>query len=386
VIENKRFLSVQERIAKIPAMSKMPQPPNEMQPPSENDGFNVWDPEILSQIDALVNLAHAAEATEDNRDLVRQIIVTALKGANTGLDRGDMKILSRSLRELRYGFGIFKEYRGRRKVTIFGSARTDEHDPDYVQALEFARRMAQKGFMSITGAGPGIMQAGNQGAGPNNSFGINIRLPFEQAANEFIVKDPRFIDCRFFFTRKLMFLKETSAVAFFPGGFGTHDEAMETLTLVQTGKSNPMPIVFVDSPDDDYWKEWHEYIVRHLLKRRKISPEDLGLYKITDRVDEAVDEITNFYRNYHSMRFVKDLLVLRLRQAVPADALEALNKDFSDICVKGGFTNSGPLSEEHDWTELPRLVFQFDRLHFGRLRALIDRVNQIPGLPTPTSY
>ena len=228
------------------------------------------------------------------------MIVTSLKAHNSNLDRGDIKILNRALRELRYGFRIFKPYRERRKVTIFGSARTKPSDPEYKMTKAFAKRMAKDQFMIITGAGPGIMQAGNEGAGKGNSFGINIRLPFEQEANEFISQDTLFVDCRFFFTRKLMFLKETSAVALFPGGYGTHDEGMEVLTLVQTGKADPMPIVMVERPGSGYWSDWKKYIAKHLLKRGKISPEDMGLFKVTSRVDEAAKEIYGCYRNYHS--------------------------------------------------------------------------------------
>ena len=286
------------------------------------DNFDAWDPKLQKQIDALIALAAPAVREEDNRDLVRQLIVTALKVEHSQLDRGDAKILSRAMRELRYGFRIFKDYKDKRKVTIFGSARTPKDHPEYKQALLFAKLMAKQGFMAITGAGPGIMQAGNQGAGKDNSFGINIKLPFEQAANEFIGKDPRFIDCRFFFTRKLMFLKSASAVAFFPGGFGTHDEAMETLTLVQTGKADMMPLVFVDAPGGDYWKDWEKYVEKQLLKPGKISPDDIHLYKITDSAEEAVKEITHFYRNFHSMRYVKEQLVIRLHKAPSKAILE----------------------------------------------------------------
>ena len=358
-------------------MTSLPPPPNEMQHAPEPEGFNAWDPKILKQIDALVELAKPKKkrGAVDNSDLVRQLIVTALKTENAQLDRGDVKILSRALRELRYGFRIFKDYRNRRKVTIFGSARTPKTDPDYKQTLNFAKQMAKNGFMVITGAGPGIMEAGNEGAGKNNSFGINIRLPYEQEANEFIIKDPRFIDCRFFFTRKLMFLKEKSAVAFFPGGFGTHDEAMETLTLVQTGKSDPMPMVFVDAPGGDYWSDWQLYVKKQLLGKKKISPEDLSLYKITDSADVAVQEILRFYSNYHSMRFVKDQLVIRVQKAPSPELIKSLNTDFKDICVQGAIAASKPLAEETDQLALHRIVFQFDRLHFGRLRQLIDRLN-----------
>lgn len=347
------------------------------------DEFNAWDPKVVHQIDALIDLARATSpvskngaAVEDNRDLVRQIIVTALKTEHSRLSRGDVKILARSLRELRYGFRIFRDYRERRKVTIFGSARTPKNHPEYRQALLFARRMAKAGFMAITGAGPGVMQAGNEGAGDNNSFGINIKLPFEQAPNEFISRNPRFIDCRFFFTRKLMFLKETSAVAFFPGGFGTHDEAMETLTLVQTGKADMMPLVFVDAPGGQYWKDWQRFIVKQLLKPGKISPEDLNLYKITDSVDEAIKEITGFYRNYHSMRFVREELVIRVRRALPTKALEKLSVQYRDICTRGSIALADPLPEEHDHLAFPRLVLHFNRLNWGRLRLLINDINQ----------
>ncbi len=339
------------------------------------DNFDAWDPKLQKQIDALIALAAPQVREEDNRDLVRQMIVTALKVEHSQLDRGDAKILSRAMRELRYGFRIFKDYRDKRKVTMFGSARTPKDDPEYKQALHFSKQMAKHGFMAITGAGPGIMQAGNQGAGKNNSFGINIKLPLEQAANEFIGKDPRFIDCRFFFTRKLMFVKETSAMAFFPGGFGTHDEAMEALTLVQTGKSDMMPVVFVDTKGGDYWKDWEKYIEKHLLKPGKISPDDVHLYKITDDVDVAVKEIIQFYSNFHSMRFVKDALVIRMHRAPSQSILEELNTEFKDICVKGSIVSSAVYPEENDHRELPRISFHFNRTHYGRLRQLIDRLN-----------
>jgi len=355
--------------------------PSEVSPPSKaislgKDDFNAWDPGLLKQIDALIERARPPEMVEENQDLIRQLIVTALKTENSQLGRRDVKIMARAFRELRYGFRIFKDYRDRRKVTIFGSARTPKTHPEYKSAFTFAQKMAQAGYMAITGAGPGIMQAGNHGAGKNNSFGINIRLPFEQAANKFISKDPRFIDCRFFFTRKLMFLKEASAAVFFPGGFGTHDEAMETLTLVQTGKADMMPLVFIDAPGGTYWTDWQRYIKRHLLVPKKISPDDLSLYKITDSVDEAVREITHFYHNFHSMRFVKEVLIIRLHRTIPPKAIAILSKDFKDICVKGTIQATQAKPEEHDHVGLPRLSIPFDRLHWGRLRLLIDRLNE----------
>jgi uncharacterized protein (TIGR00730 family) len=341
------------------------------------DGFNAWDPKILQQIDALINLATPTTAGTDNRDLVREMIVTALKTEYSQLDRGDVKILNRALRELRYGFRIFKNWRHHRKVTIFGSARTPKTDPDYKLALQFAKVMSKNNFMAITGAGPGIMQAGNEGAGKGNSFGINIRLPYEQEANEFISKDPLFIDCRFFFTRKLMFLKETSAVAYFPGGFGTHDEAFEALTLIQTGKCDPMPVVCVNAPGEDYWNDWKHFLVKQLLRKGKISPEDMGLFKIFENADQAAQEILHFYHNYHSMRFVKDDLVIRLQKPLTGAVIEKLNKDFRDICIKGSLSETAAMPEEMDYRELIRLKFCFNRSSFGRLRQMIDYLNSL---------
>ncbi len=360
-----------------PDIPDKPQTTSDLQNPEEPKprAFDAWDPRITRQIDALIRLADAPGKGPDNTDLVREMIVTALKTQNSGLDRGDVKILSRALRELRYGFRIFKPYRNRRKVTIFGSARTPAADPDYKMARQFARRMAKEGFMVITGAGPGIMKAGNEGAGKGNSFGINIRLPFEQQANEFVARDSRFIDCRFFFTRKLMFLKETSAVAFFAGGFGTHDEALETLTLIQTGKCDPMPVVFVERPGGRYWSDWRRYVVHQLLNKGKISPEDMSLFKVTSSVEEAVREIMRFYRNYHSLRYVKDQLAIRLLRPVPRPALEMVRQKFKDIGAEGALLTTGALPQEEDHKELPRLVFRFNRVNFGRLRQLIDVLN-----------
>jgi len=276
---------------------------------------------------------------------------------------------------------IFAPYRDFHKVSIFGSARTPETRADYLQAADFGRKMAAAGWMVITGAGGGIMAAGHGGAGAEPSFGLAIRLPFEQATNPFIANDPKLISFRYFFTRKLMFVRSSHAIALFPGGFGTMDEGFEVLTLVQTGKSVPVPIVCIDSPGGDYWRCWQDYIEKQLLARGLISPNDLHLYKITDKVDEAVEEVVRFYSNYHSLRYVRDDLVMRLKRAPTEAQLEDIEKNFSDIKMKKAFRVTTALPAEADepsLAELPRLVFAFNRRDHGRLRMLIDYLNLLP--------
>lgn len=292
--------------------------------------------------------------------------------------RGDLKILSRTLRELRYAFKVFRPYRRRRKVTIFGSARTAPEHPDYIAAEALGREMARHGWMVITGAGDGIMAAGHKGAGREASMGLNIMLPFEQRSNEFIEGDPKLVTLKYFFTRKLMFVKECSAIVCAPGGFGTLDEMLETLTLMQTGKQTMMPMVLLDRPGGSYWKDLGKFIDRHLLHERLISPDDVQLYRITDSVEEAVDEVLGFYRNYHSSRYIRNNLVFRLHRPLSPESLEELNHKFFDILVDGKFEQTGPLDEEVGEDELagmPRLCFHFDRRQLGRLRMLINYVN-----------
>jgi uncharacterized protein (TIGR00730 family) len=293
---------------------------------------------------------------------------------------------------LRYAFRLFAPYARIRKVTIFGSARTQSDKPEYQQAVDFGRKIAKAGFMVITGAGPGIMQAGHEGAGPEMSFGANIRLPWEQSANPIILNDKKLVSFKYFFTRKLVFIKEADAIVLFPGGFGTHDEGFESLTLVQTGKSRPMPIVFLDAPRGTYWKTWKRYVEDHLLRRGLISPEDMGLFMVTDNIDDAVAEIKTFYRVYHSSRYVGDHFVIRLNALLAAPLVDELNRDFADILKEGVFEVVGALPEEEGEPEiahLPRLVFRFNRLSFGRLRAMIDRINTegpVPVAQAPASH
>jgi uncharacterized protein (TIGR00730 family) len=279
---------------------------------------------------------------------------------------------------MRTAFDLFAPYRDIRKVSTFGSARTRENDPIFRTAERFAAAMADAGFMIITGAGGGIMEACQRGAGAERSFGVNIQLPFEQNANQVIHGDPKLLSFRYFFTRKLFFIKEAHAIALFPGGFGTHDEGFETLTLLQTGKCQPMPLVLLDQPRGTYWKTWDRYIKDHLLRRAMIAPEDLALYKVTDECDAAVAEITNFYRVFHSIRYVRDTLVMRLNHPVRPELLPALSEEFGDIIVAGGIEVVPPYATERDEPNvmhLPRIAFQFDRRSFGRLRILIDRIN-----------
>src|SRR4051812_10065437 len=256
--------------------------------------------------------------------LVQQLRETADKLIRDNTPRGDVKLLNTALKELRYAFKVFAPYRHRRKVTVFGSARLSADHPAYQQAVEFGRRIAEADFMVITGAASGIMEAGHVGAGRENSIGVNILLPFEQDANVVIAGDAKLMHLKYFFTRKLLFVKESDAVALFPGGFGTQDEGFEVLTLIQTGKSHLFPVVMVDEPGGDYWRLWQRYIEDVLLARRMISSADLALFKVTDSVAEAVAEIVGFYRVYHSMRYVREDLILRLQRPLPEPLLERI--------------------------------------------------------------
>jgi uncharacterized protein (TIGR00730 family) len=310
---------------------------------------------------------------------IAQMRETADKLLGDRVGRGDAKLLASAFKELRYCFKVFAKYRGKRKVTIFGSARTKPDHPAYQAAVAFGEKIAAAGYMAITGAAAGIMEAGHVGAGRDNSFGLNIMLPFESSANAVILDDPKLMNLRYFFTRKLVFIKESDAVALFPGGFGTHDEAFETLTLIQTGKSHIFPLVLVDEPGGKYWTIWDHFIDEALLKPGYISPQDKSFYKITDNVDDAVREVTQFYRIYHSMRYVRQDLVLRLQSRLSERALGVLEAEFRDIIVDGGLVQTEALpaeANEPTLSHLPRLKFRFDRHNHGRLRQLIDAVNR----------
>ncbi len=336
-------------------------------------------PRSNGTVDELIASLIEQAGGSPHADFLEEMIHSTLRLIRNQTSRGDVKILNAALRELIYAFRVFAPYRGTRKVTMFGSARIAEGDPEYRQAVAFAREMSARGWMVITGAGEGIMKAGQDGAGRDQSFGVNIRLPFEQAANEVIQNDAKLITFRYFFTRKLVFVKETDAIALFPGGFGTMDEAFETLTLLQTGKSPLLPLVCVDREGGGYWHTWDAYIRGTLLSRGLIAAEDLSLYRITDRLDQATSEILTFYRNYHSSRYVGNRLVLRLQHAPAPETVARLESDFRDILAEGGFSVSSALPEEVEdsaLAALPRLTFIFNRRSFGRLRQLIDALNQ----------
>ncbi len=311
--------------------------------------------------------------------LVQQLKETADKLIRDRANRGDVKLLSTALKELRYAFKVFAPYRSRREVTVFGSARLPPADPAFQAAVEFGRRISEAGYMVITGAASGIMEAGHIGAGRENSIGVNILLPFEQDANAVIAGDAKLMHLKYFFTRKLLFVKESDAVALFPGGFGTQDEGFEVLTLVQTGKSHLFPIVMVDAPGGDYWRAWQRYIEDNLLRRGMICPADMALFKVTDSVEEAAAEVVNFYRVYHSMRYVDGDLVLRLEHRLPDALIEGIRAEFADIVEAGTFEQTAALPAEANDThlaDLPRLRFRFDRRSLGRLRMLVDTINR----------
>jgi len=332
------------------------------------------DPKLTRQIEDLIK----SKGGGANEAVVADIIENALKLLNDVEDSGDIRVIQTALRELRYAFRLFAPYSEKRKVTIFGSARTQPSKPEYQQAVEFGRKISAAGFMVITGAGGGIMHAGHEGAGVENSFGANIRLPWEQSANPLILQDKKLVTFKYFFTRKLIFIRHSDAIALFPGGFGTMDEGYEALTLMQTGKSQLMPLVLVDKPGGTFWKTWDKHIREHLLRDQLISPDDLNLYQITDSADEAVKIITRFYRNFHSTRWVKDMLVVRLKYAPSPSAIAAMNEDFADIINGEPIHIIPPTPEEIGDTQhlhLPRIAFGFNRKGYGRLRQLIDALN-----------
>jgi uncharacterized protein (TIGR00730 family) len=327
------------------------------------------------QIEALLDGLHIAG---ESRSLYAQMLTTVLKMYEDGADMGDLKIANSAMKELRYAFKVFGPYHEIPKVTVFGSARTPPDSPASRQARSFARTMVEAGWMVVTGAGSGVMGAAQEGSGREASFGLNIRLPFEQEPNPWIAEDPKLINFKYFFTRKLFFLKEAYAACLCPGGFGTFDEAFELLTLIQTGKNPIMPVVLLDVPGGDYWHRLEAFLEKQMIADGLISLEDTHLYRITDEVEQAAAEIFTFSRIFHSSRFVDDKMVFRIRQPLPSSLLSTLQAEYADILQGPLELHQGPLpAEGEEWPELWRLIVPFIRSRYGRLRMFIDAINRI---------
>jgi uncharacterized protein (TIGR00730 family) len=380
-----------------------------------HQAFMTFSPSTLQALRADIDVLIEQLPSRSDGDLIYQSLLTLVQMAAEGMDRLDWKILRSSLLDLKRGFQVFSAYRHTRKISIFGSSRLQPDSPEYRMAVDFARCVTEQGYMVITGAGGGIMEAGNKGAGPGQSFGLNIQLPFEQGANPYIEGDPKLVDFKYFFTRKLLFLRETDAIALFPGGFGTQDEAFECLTLSQTGKSPPIPLVLIDRPGGTYWRDWDAYICNQLTANNLISPEDHRLYSITDNLGEACQIISDFYRVYHSSRYVSDRLVIRLNQELTEAEIDHLNQSFQDIVLSGkiekGIASQDQVAREatikdiaikditaeelpsslpadaetlSQMDHLPRLTFHFNQRDHGRLYQMIAMINQM-GRQTPAA-
>jgi uncharacterized protein (TIGR00730 family) len=334
---------------------------------------------IEPPFDARVRQLVADWGAEKSPELIEELIVTALRMARDKMGTGDLKLMNRSLKEMRYAAKIFSDYRKYRKVCVFGSARTPPSEAQYTVAEEFAREMVARNYMVITGGGDGIMGAAQKGAGREHGFGLNIRLPFEQRANPIIEGDPKLINFNYFFTRKLNFVKETHAFALFPGGFGTMDEGFEVLTLMQTGKARIIPVVLLDRPGGAYWQTWLNFLTEHLFKFGYIGDDDFHFFKIVPDVAAAIAEITGFYRVYQSSRWVGQDLVIRLAHKLSVKAVSGLNREFADIVRAGEIIQGTALPPEKNEAEiwdLPRLIFNPHRRSFGRFRQLIDAINR----------
>ncbi|MGH2720465.1 MAG: TIGR00730 family Rossman fold protein [Actinomycetota bacterium] len=352
--------------------------PNPPAPPPPGKGRRAYT-SGSEELDARLRELVAGLDTTDP-ELLFEILATATRLAGGSVSRLDRKIANSALKEMRYAFSVFGAYQGIRKVTIFGSARVAKGQEEYDYAVEFARQIVEGGWMVVTGAGPGIMEAGHEGAGRARSFGVGIRLPFEAKANPVIAGDPKLMNFKYFFTRKLMFIKEADAFVLLPGGFGTLDEAFELLTLVQTGKSDMHPIVLLEPPGSTYWESFNRYVREELLDRGYIDRDDLSLYYCTQSVEEAVAEIETFYRVYHSQRYVRDRLVIRLTALPTEESLAALSEEFADLLRKPIVVVGASPGEiaDNDVPELPRIALEPTRHRAGRMRQLIDRLNELP--------
>lgn len=336
----------------------------------------------LDPTDPLVERAAQLLAGIDTpfEKLSQEALVSVLKLIRDTTDLHDLSMVATTLKEFRQSFKVFSPFRDVRKVCIFGSARTPEDDPDYQNTMKFSNLITHRGFMVITGAGPGIMEAGNRGAEVDMSFGLNIKLPFEQQPNKYIDLNSKLVSFKYFFTRKLMFLKESDATVLFPGGFGTHDEAFESLTLLQTGRCAPRPLVLLASEGNSYWTQWRDFVESEVAGKGFISKEDLSLFTVPSSVEEAVEQVSLFYQTYHSVRYFQDLAVIRLNSGLKPSTVSELNRQFSDLLRSGQFELVEPdqfAMDSHDYQDKYRLVFRFDKMSFGRLCQLIWALNYL---------
>ncbi len=335
------------------------------------------------ELDAAVRQVLDTVGAERDRDVLLDILVSATLLAGDGADRLDLKITSAALKEMRAAFRAFAPYTSVRKATIFGSARTVPTHGSYGQAKALAAELAAAGWMVVTGAGPGIMAAGLEGAGRQASFGVNIRLPHEQEANEFIVGDDKLVSMKYFFTRKLMLMKESTGFVSLPGGFGTLDETFELFTLVQTGKAVPAPIVLLDEPGGTFWTGFTRFLNDSVLPHGYIDAADFDLFLVTDDAAAARDELLTFVRNYDSLRWVGSRLVIRMRHAPTDHEMQALNAEFGALARRGELERTPPLRAEvadGDRLDLERIVFEYQGFQAGRLRRLINALNRLPSL------
>lgn len=342
---------------------------------SQSQNFLQSSPEIEQKIKELIALM-GTDPESPEADLIGQIINTSLRMSQDHFDMGQLKLMTRSFKEMRYAYRVFNKYKSNhRSVSIFGSARTPQSHPDYQAAKAFSTAMAAKGWVCMTGAAEGIMRAGLEGASRELSFGLSIRLPFENANQTLLAGDPKLINFRYFFTRKLMFLSHSDAIAAFPGGVGTQDELFEALTLMQTGRSNIVPLVLLAGEQETYWQAWEHYLQNNLLAKDFISAEDQNLYYRAPSVQAAVNHIQQFYYRYHSSRYVRNTLVIRLQTPINAHQIAFLNTEFKSLIDKGEIYATTPLPEENDHLDLPRIAFEHNHNRFGLLRAMIDRIN-----------
>lgn len=344
-------------------------------PKKHTNPVDVGDETIVNAIHELIKQCGEAPNTYEG-DLTTQLIQTSLKLMVENHDIGQLKLINRALKEMRHAYRIFNQYPDQRCISIFGSARTPFHHPDYRAAESFSKSMAKDGWMCITGAAAGIMHAGIKGAQRESSFGLSIHLPFEVTSNELIKEDPKLMVFRYFFTRKLMFISHADAIAAFPGGVGTLDELFEVLTLMQTGKSHIVPLVLIEGAKGSYWNHWNHYIETQLLANKWICEADMNFFYIASSPAQAKRHIMKFYRRYHSSRYVKDDLVIRMLTPLKQKQIDQLNEQFAPLISEGKITMGGPLPEETEYLELPRLIFKHTRKRYGLLRVLIDQINQ----------